>query len=129
MCSSAAYWPLTFVLGQLRNLGYFIKSVCGTAWISQSQTTELSSIKLRAQFRISMYFMLVLLNWMQFLKRSYTQFRKRFMYIAVFTHHIIYNFHLFTNHSVKTFVFAPRNNTRSSVICSLLLLLASITII
>ena len=129
MCSSTAHWPLTFVLGQLRNLGYFIKSVCGTAWISQSQTTELSSIKLGAQLWISMYFMLVLPNWMQFLKRPCTQFRKLFMYIAVFTHRIMYNFHLFTNHSVKTFVFAPRNNTRSSVICSLLLLLASITII
>ena len=49
LCSSTAHWPLTFVLGQLRNLGYFIKRVCGTAWISQSQTTELSSIKLGAQ--------------------------------------------------------------------------------
>ena len=34
-----------------------------------------------------------------------------------------------TYQSVNNVVFAPRNKTRSSVICSLLLLLASITII
>lgn len=35
----------------------------------------------------------------------------------------------FTHHSVNNDVFVPRNKTKSSVICSLLLLLASITMI
>ena len=36
---------------------------------------------------------------------------------------------IITHHSVNNDVFVPRNKTRSSVICSLLLLLASITMI
>ena len=50
-CTLAEYgglWPLTFVLGQLENLCFFIEIICWAHWISQVQSTGLPSIFLRA---------------------------------------------------------------------------------
>ena len=41
-------WRLTFVLGQLENLCFFIEIICWAHWISQVQSTGLPSIFLRA---------------------------------------------------------------------------------
>ena len=42
-------WHLTFVLGGLENLSFFIEIICWAHWISQVQSTGLPSIFLRAQ--------------------------------------------------------------------------------
>ena len=42
-------WCLTFVLGQLENLSFFIEIICWVHWISQVQSTGLPSIFPRAQ--------------------------------------------------------------------------------
>ena len=42
-------WRLTFVLGRLENLSFFIEIICWAHWISQVQSTGLPSILLRAQ--------------------------------------------------------------------------------
>ena len=42
-------WRLTFVLGRLENLSFFIEIVCWATWISQVQSTGLPSIFVRAQ--------------------------------------------------------------------------------
>ena len=42
-------WRLTFALGQLENLTFFIQIICWAPWISQVQSTGLPSIFLRVQ--------------------------------------------------------------------------------
>ena len=42
-------WRLTFVLGGLENLSFFIEIICWEHWISQVQSAGLPSIFLRAQ--------------------------------------------------------------------------------
>ena len=42
-------WCLTFVLGGLENLSFFIEIISWENWISQVQSTGLPSIFLRAQ--------------------------------------------------------------------------------
>ena len=42
-------WRLTFVLGRLENLSFFIEIICWAPWISQVQSTGLPSIFVRAQ--------------------------------------------------------------------------------
>ena len=42
-------WHLTFALGRLENLRFFIQIICWAPWILQFQSTGLPSIFLRAQ--------------------------------------------------------------------------------
>ena len=42
-------WRLTFLLGRLENLCFFIEIICWAHWISQVQSTGFPSIFLRAQ--------------------------------------------------------------------------------
>ena len=42
-------WRLTFALGRLENLTFFIQIICWAPWISQFQSSGLPSIFLRAQ--------------------------------------------------------------------------------
>ena len=42
-------WRLTFVLGRLENLSFFLEIICWAPWISQVQSTGLPSIFVRAQ--------------------------------------------------------------------------------
>ena len=42
-------WCLTFALGRLENLRFFIQIICWAPWILQFQSTGLPSIFLRAQ--------------------------------------------------------------------------------
>ena len=42
-------WRLTFALGRLENLRFFIKITCWAPWILQVQSTGVPSIFLRAQ--------------------------------------------------------------------------------
>ena len=42
-------WPLTFVIGRLENLRFFIQITCWAPWILQFQTTGLPPIFLRTQ--------------------------------------------------------------------------------
>ena len=51
LCSSSPQWPLApnFPPGQLENLRIFIDIMCWAPWISQVQSTGLSSFFLRAQ--------------------------------------------------------------------------------
>ena len=42
-------WRLTFALGGLENLTFFIQIICWAPWISQFQSSGLPSIFLRAQ--------------------------------------------------------------------------------
>ena len=42
-------WRLTFALGRLENLGFFIQIIYWAPWISQLQSTGLPSIFLRVQ--------------------------------------------------------------------------------
>ena len=42
-------WCLTFVLGQLESLGFFIEIICWAHWILQVQSTGPPSIFSRAQ--------------------------------------------------------------------------------
>ena len=45
-------WRLTFVLGRLENLSFFIEIICWASWISHVQSTGLPSIFVRAQPRV-----------------------------------------------------------------------------
>ena len=51
LCCSRARWPwrLTFALGRLENLRFFIQIISWAPWILQIHSTELPSIFLRAQ--------------------------------------------------------------------------------
>ena len=51
LCSSSPQWPLApnFPPGQLENLRIFVDIMCWAPWISQVQSTGLSSFSLRAQ--------------------------------------------------------------------------------
>ena len=62
-------WRLTFALGRLENLRFFIQIICWAPWILQFQSTGLPSIFLRAQpcnllqslpIRAILYFLLFL---------------------------------------------------------------------
>ena len=49
LAEPAGPWCLTFVLGRLENLSFFIEIICWAHWISQAQSTGLPSIFSRAQ--------------------------------------------------------------------------------